>query len=49
MISSFVASYMNQELNWGMASALGGVLLAITLVIYLIYTKLLGVERMRFG
>jgi putative spermidine/putrescine transport system permease protein len=49
MVSSFVASYMNQELNWGMASALGAVLLAITLVIYLIYTKLLGVERMRFG
>jgi putative spermidine/putrescine transport system permease protein len=49
MVSSFVASYMNQELNWGMASALGAVLLAVTLVIYLIYTKLLGVERMRFG
>lgn len=49
MVSSFVASYMNQELNWGMASALGAVLLAITLVIYLVYTKMLGVERMRFG
>jgi putative spermidine/putrescine transport system permease protein len=49
MVSSFVASYMNRELNWGMASALGAVLLALTLVIYVIYTKLLGVERMRFG
>ena len=49
MVSSFVASYMNRELNWGMASALGMLLLAITLVIYLVYTKVLGVERMRFG
>ena len=49
MVSSFVAQYMNRELNWGMASALGVLLLAITLVIYLVYTKLLGVDRVRFG
>lgn len=49
MVSSFVAQYMNRELNWGMASALGAVLLAITLAIYLIYTRLLGVDRVRFG
>jgi len=49
MVSSFVASYMNRELNWGMASALGVLLLGVTLVIYLIYTRVLGVERMRFG
>ena len=49
MVSGFVAQYMNRELNWGMASALGAVLLAITLVIYVIYTRLLGVERVRFG
>ena len=49
MVSSFVASYMNRELNWGMASALGALLLAITLAIYVIYTRVLGVERMHFG
>ena len=49
MVSSFVAQYMNRELNWGMASALGAVLLAITLAIYLIYTRILGVDRVRFG
>ena len=49
MVSSFVAQYMNRELNWGMASALGAVLLAITLVIYVAFTRLLGVERVRFG
>jgi putative spermidine/putrescine transport system permease protein len=49
MVSSFVAQYMNRELNWGMASALGAVLLVITLAIYLIYTRILGVDRVRFG
>ena len=49
LVSGFVAQYMYRELNWGMASALGAVLLAITLVIYLAFTRLLGVERVRFG
>ena len=49
MVSSFVASYMNRELNWGMASALGALLLMITLAIYLVYARLLGVDRVRFG
>jgi len=49
MVSSFVAQYMNRELNWGMASALGAMLLLITLAIYLIYTRVLGVDRVRFG
>ncbi len=49
MVSGFVAQYMNRELNWGMASALGAVLLAVTLAIYAVYARLLGVDRMRFG
>ena len=39
MVSGFVAQYMNRELNWGMASALGAMLLAITLAIYVVYTN----------
>jgi putative spermidine/putrescine transport system permease protein len=49
MVSSFVAQYMNRELNWGMASALGAMLLLVTLAIYLIYTRVLGVDQVRFG
>jgi putative spermidine/putrescine transport system permease protein len=49
MVSSFVAQYMNRELNWGMASALGGVLLVVTLIIYSIYGRLVGADRMRLG
>jgi putative spermidine/putrescine transport system permease protein len=49
MVSSFIAQYMNRELNWGMASALGTVLLLATLAIYLVYTRVLGVDRLRLG
>jgi putative spermidine/putrescine transport system permease protein len=49
MVSSFVAQYMNRELNWGMASALGAVLLVATLIIYGIYARLVGADRMRLG
>jgi putative spermidine/putrescine transport system permease protein len=49
MVSSFVAQYMNRELNWGMASALGAVLLVVTLIIYSIYGRLVGADRMRLG
>ncbi len=49
MMSSFIAQYMNRELNWNMASALGAVLLAMTLAIYMVYARLLGIDRVRLG
>jgi putative spermidine/putrescine transport system permease protein len=49
MISYFVAFYTNQELNWGMASALGAILLAATLILYYVYNKLVGVDRIKLG
>lgn len=45
MVSSFVAYYTSEELNWGMASALGVVLLTATLLLYYVFNKLVGVER----
>ncbi|MGM9428305.1 ABC transporter permease [Hydrogenophaga sp. MI9] len=39
MLSYYVAQYTNVEVNWGMACALGGVLLTATLVLYAIYRK----------
>ncbi len=42
MISYFIAFYTNQTLNWGMAAALGVLLLAATLLLYGIYAKLVG-------
>ena len=49
MISSFVADFINRESNWGMASALGAVLLAATLVLYFVYNRLIGIDKMKFG
>ena len=49
MISYFVAHYTNRELNWGMASALGTVLLALTMMLFLVYNRLIGIDRMKLG
>ena len=49
MVSYFVAHYTNRELNWGMASALGAVLLAATLVLFFVYNRLIGIDRMKLG
>lgn len=49
MVSYFVAHYTNRELNWGMASALGTVLLAVTMVLFLVYNRLIGIDRMKLG
>ena len=49
LISSMIAYHMEQSLNWGLAAALGGILLLLVGLLYLIYTRLVGVERMRLG
>ncbi len=49
MVSYFVAFYTNRELNWGMASSLGAILLAATLILYYVYNKLVGVDRLKLS
>ena len=49
LISNFVAYHMQTSLNWGLAGALGGILLVSVAVLYLLYDRLVGVERMRLG
>lgn len=39
MVSYYVAYFTNVTINWGMACALGGLLLAATLVLYAIYNR----------
>ena len=46
LISGMIAYHMQTSLNWGLAGALGGVLLAGVLVLYVMYDRLVGVERM---
>jgi putative spermidine/putrescine transport system permease protein len=49
MVSGFIASAINQENNWGMASALGTVLLAAIIVLYVLYNRIVGIDKMKFG
>jgi putative spermidine/putrescine transport system permease protein len=44
-----VALYTNRELNWGMASSLGAILLVATLLLYYVYNKLVGVDRLKLS
>ena len=49
MISGFIDSAMNSENNWGKASALGAVLLFATLVLYYVYNRVIGIDKMTLG
>jgi putative spermidine/putrescine transport system permease protein len=49
MVSGFIADAMNRENNWGKACALGTILLTATLILYYIYNKLVGIDRMKLG
>ncbi len=42
MVSYFVAFYTNQTINWGMAAALSAILFAATLLLYMVYSRLVG-------
>lgn len=42
MVSYFIAFYTNRTLNWGMASALGLLLLVTTLILYGFYNRAVG-------
>jgi len=45
MVSYFVAFYTNKTVNWGMASALGSLLLITTLLLYMVYAKLVNAAQ----
>jgi len=49
MIAGFIDTAMNSEGNWGKSSALGFVLLTATLVLYYIYNRLIGIDKMKLG
>lgn len=49
LISNFIAYHMQQSLNWGLAAALGGILLAGVLALYWIYNRLVGIDNMKLG
>jgi putative spermidine/putrescine transport system permease protein len=49
MLSYFVATYTTDTGNWGMASALGLVMLAATMILYGVAHKLSGGRALSMG
>lgn len=49
LISNFIAYHMKKSLNWGLAAALGTVLLAAVVVLYWVYDKIVGIDNMKLG
>ncbi len=46
LISNFIAYHISNSLNWGLAAALGTLLLMLVLAIYLVYDKVIGVRHL---
>jgi len=49
LISNMIAYHMQKSLNWSLAAALGGILLAGVLVLYWAYDKVIGIDNMKLG
>lgn len=45
MLSYFIAFYANETINWGLAAALGTILMAIVLVLFALYSRLFGMRQ----
>ncbi|MBC8035805.1 MAG: ABC transporter permease [Rhizobiales bacterium] len=49
MVSGVIASALNQENNWGKASALSAILLVATMALFFVYNRLVGIDKVRLG
>ena len=48
-ISNIIALHIGETLNWGLAAALGVILLALVLLLYFLYDRIVGVNNMKLG
>jgi putative spermidine/putrescine transport system permease protein len=48
-ISNRIAFHISQSLNWGLAAALGSILLALVLVLYWLYDRIVGIDNVKLG
>ena len=49
LISNIIAYHMQSSLNWGLAGALGSLLLCGVLLIFAIYSRVVGLRGLKFG
>ncbi|MFM7333196.1 MAG: ABC transporter permease [Tabrizicola sp.] len=48
LISNLIAFHMSKS-NWSLAAAIAGMLLAAILLLYWLYDRLIGIDRLKFG
>ncbi|SFG69932.1 putative spermidine/putrescine transport system permease protein [Palleronia marisminoris] len=48
-ISNRIAYHISSSLNWGLAAALGSILLALVLVLYYLYDRIVGIDNVSLG
>lgn len=49
MLAYFIAFYTTSSANWGLAAALGVMLLTATAILYLVYARLVGMGQVKLG
>ncbi|MBN8186983.1 ABC transporter permease [Salipiger thiooxidans] len=48
-ISNRIAYHISSSLNWGLAAALGTILLAVVLLLYWAYDRIVGIDNVKLG
>ncbi|WP_425099877.1 ABC transporter permease [Tropicibacter sp. S64] len=48
-ISNRIAYHISSSLNWGLAAALGAILLVVVLALYWAYDKIVGIDNVKLG
>ena len=48
-ISRYIAYHISTSLNWGLAAALGAILLGAVLLLYYVYDKIVGIDNVKLG
>ena len=49
LIGHWIAYHLKTTLNWGLCAALGSILLAVMLVLYWLYNKIVGIDNIKLG
>ena len=49
LISNLIAYHLQTSLNWGLAAALSVILLVGVIVLYIVYDRFIGIDRMKLG
>ena len=48
-ISNRIAYHISSSLNWGLAAALGSILLGLVLILYWVYDRIVGIDNVKLG